>query len=147
MKKIIFLFLSFSTILMSAASAQQGDSWKLYLNKQLLAQSSTEKPEPVITIDKANMKKKATITLQYTTEGAQENWKRTFYFNDKSEKTFKRSELKSQDGTITFALKDLLQAANSNTPLNLFTTSLPTDKSMAAVVRVRRFLVCKIQWK
>ncbi len=90
---------------------------------------------------------KGMITIMYQTKAPEDNWNRTFTLNDEGEKTAKRFEMNKQSGSVSFRVSDLKKAAVSNKALFLYTISLPNDPAMAATVRVRRFLLCKIQWK
>jgi hypothetical protein len=145
-KLYALLIISLSTIV-STAHAQTGDSWKIFLNKTLLIQTPVEANEPIIRIAKASTRTKNTISIQYKSGDTESDFKRSFYINDASEKTIKKVDLKGIDGTITINSMDLKAAAAAGKPLFIYTMAIPKDPALAAAVRVRRFLLCKIEWK
>ncbi|WP_207491398.1 hypothetical protein [Aridibaculum aurantiacum] len=147
MKKQLLILFAFVALLATSAQAQNSDEWQVRLNKQVLLRSPAETAEPTITLSKSSVKKNDILTIQYTTNDGQQDWKRSFTINDANEQTFKELSLKNQTGTATLKLKELAKAAASNKPLYIYTMSLPKDPNQAALVRVRRILLCKIQWK
>jgi hypothetical protein len=146
MKKLYALMITLATLL-SVAYAQAGDSWKIYLNKKLLLQTPVESNEAVIVLDKAATLSKNTISIQFKSGDTESDFKRSFFLNDAGEKTIKKLELKGIDGTVTLNTMELKAAASSRKPLFIYTTAIPKDPAMAAAVRVRRVLLCKIEWK
>jgi hypothetical protein len=130
-----------------AAQAQSGDSWKIFLNKKLLLQTPVESNEAVVVLNKATTIAKNTLSIQYKSADTESDFKRSFYINDAQEKTIKKIDLKAVDGTVIINTKDLKAAAASRKPLFIYTTAIPKDPAMAAAVRVRRLLLCKIEWK
>ena len=147
MKNIFTLVFIFSSLITTVANAQHNDSWKIYLNKKLLLQTPVESNQPTIWINKSATQSKNTISIQYKSDNTENNFKRSFFINDEQEKTYKTLALKNNDGTVTFNAKDLKALAASNKPLFIYTTAIPKDPALAAVVRVRRYLLCKIEWK
>ena len=148
MKKYLLLLIALVAFCMNDANAQSNDTWLISLNKQVVLRSPAETAEPVVFISKSALQKgKSMLTIQYTTENGEKDWNRTFTFNYANEQTLKQASIKNQSGSISFAAKELLKAAQLNKPLFVYTTSLPNDPDVAALVRVRRILLCKIQWK
>lgn len=147
MNKIFTLTFAILTFIISSASAQSGDSWKILLNKKLLLQTPVESNNASVRIDKSASQTKNMISIQYKSADTESDFKRIFYINDAQEKTIKKIELKNNDGTAAFDLRELKAMAASKKPLFIYTTAIPKDPSMAAAVRVRRFLLCKIEWK
>ena len=148
MKKYLLLLTALFAFCMIEVNAQSGDTWSISLNKQTLLRSPVESAEPTIFISKSALQKgKSMLTIQYATAEGEKDWNRTFTFNYENEQTVKQASLKNQSGSISFAAKDLLKAAQSNKPVFVYTMSLPNDPAVAALVRIRRILLCKIQWK
>lgn len=109
--------------------------------------SPAETNEGVIFIDRSSAKANKTLSIKYKSAEPKPEWKRTFFMNDANEHTYKEAGLKGQDGTVIFTLKELTKAAEAGKPVFIYTVSLPKDPNLAAVVRVQRYLLCKIQWK
>lgn len=148
MKKYILLLFSILALYMTDATAQNADSWMIKLNKDVLIRTPVETSEPVIYLSKsAVLKSKSIFSIEYTSSDPQKDWNRIFSFKQENEQSLKEVKTKNQSGSISFDAKDLQKAAKANQPVFLYTMSLPNDPEMAAMVRVRRFLLCKIQWK
>jgi len=144
MKQILLAVItSVATIL--AAAAQPGDTWKIYLGKKLLLQSPVESASPTIMLDKKLVNGKNILTIQYKAAESGNDMKRSFSINDENESTIQSTSLKGNSGTAVFSLKGLKKATGKN--LSLFTVAIPKDPSLAAAVRVRRFILCRIEWK
>jgi hypothetical protein len=80
-------------------------------------------------------------------EKPEEGWNRTIYLNDAKDNVIKQYELKNQVGTVSIPVKILQQIARKKQAIHIYTMSLPKDPNLAAVVRVRRVLLGKIQWQ
>lgn len=145
--KSAYLALIFLLTGLSSAVAQMEDSFTIKLNKEVLLRSPVESDEPIVFIDKAAVKENKFIIIEYKTTRPEENWNRTFYLNDENEKSYQTIAINKQSGTVRIAASKLAKAASSGVPLYLHTASLPNDKELAALVRVRRITLCKIMWK
>ena len=69
-----------------------------------------------------------------------------FYINDGDDKNYRTIEVNKQSGRITVNAAVLQKLMNKRKPVLIYTTSLPKDPSKAALVRVRRILLCTIEW-
>lgn len=86
------------------------------------------------------------ITIKYNSEHANKGWDRTFYINGPNEKNLKTITIGQQSGTVSVKASALNEMKEKKQPVFIYTTSLPSDKALAARVRVRRMLICKIEW-
>jgi hypothetical protein len=73
-------------------------------------------------------------------------WKRTFYISDSNDENLKTAEINTQAGSVSFNASVIKDLMNKKQPVFIYTTSLPKNKELAARIRVRRVLLCKIEW-
>ena len=126
--------------------AQEG-SWKISFNKKVILAGTADQPLEGRALSAASiMKGKGNFTITYNMENADNSWNRTFYFNTANDKVIKQYVMKSQAGTISIPISVLQQFAKKKQALHIYTMSIPKDPNLAAVVRVRRVLLSKIEW-
>jgi hypothetical protein len=136
------LFLLFAALLFSIAVFAQKRgvpaeaSWKVTLgSKTLLKASAEDETANVITVRRADLKKKGNFILAYT-PGSDEStgWNRTITVygeNDTELQQHKGNKLTLSNYALATLLKDKQQ-------VKIYTMAIPSDKRKAALVRVRR---------
>ncbi|GEO11817.1 hypothetical protein [Segetibacter aerophilus] len=143
MRKLIMLF-AFVALIIVRANAS--DSCKILFNKQVIFNGAADQETAVALLKAKIFKPKDCIAISYKSETANKGWERTFYINDASEKSLKVITLNKQSGSVAVKASILNKMKEKKQPVFIYTTSLPTDKALAARVRVRRIFICKIEW-
>jgi hypothetical protein len=144
MSNFIILLSAFLALGFTNASGQ--DSWQVLLNKKPLLKGIIEQDDKTATINSATFKSDDCITIKYQSAAAEAGWGRTFFINNANDHVVKQIEIKTQNGTATIKAADLKELAQNKQPFFIYTTSLPSDPSKAASIRVRRIKLCKIEW-
>lgn len=144
MNKLFVLLPAFITFCISTARAN--DSCVVLFNKQVIFKGETEQENPVAFIKAGAFKNADCITIKYYSEKVLKGWKRTFYLDASNDQNLKTIELNKQNGTVSVKASVLTEMKEKKQPVFIYTMSLPTDKAMAARIRVRRMLICKIEW-
>lgn len=135
--KILFVFL----LSFAAASAVAQNSWKIFVDKKVLLNTSTEdEKKNVIKISSADLNKAKTFVVSFKEISVQEGWERTIIMYDE-----KDNELRKQAGkrlaVQTSELKALLDKLGT---IKIYTINSPTDPKMKARVRIRRIHLCTV---
>lgn len=130
------------TMFTSAAN----DSCKILFNKRVIFKGSVEQENAVAFLDAKAFKKTDCITLEYRTENANKGWKRTFYIDASNDQNVKTIELGKQSGSVCVKASVLNELKEKKQPVFIYTASFPTDKAMAARIRIRKMFICKIEW-
>jgi hypothetical protein len=144
MNKLMMILSSF--VVLSAFSANANDSCEVLFNKQVIFKGEVEQENSVAFIKATRFKNTDCITINYHSEKVNKGWKRTFYLNASDDQNLKTLELNKQNGSISVKASVLNEMKEKKQPVFIYTMSLPTDKAMAARIRVRRILICKIEW-
>jgi hypothetical protein len=144
MKKLLLTIFSIFTL---AAANAQTDSWQILFNQKIVFKGNADKPDGELLIKTPWLKSTDKITIKYTSATADDSWKRTFYINDSSDNNILTIPLSKQTGAISVSAGKLSQLMKSKQPLFIYTIATPKNKALAASVRVRRILLCKIEWK
>ncbi len=141
-------FMVIFSLVVAGAYAQEEDTWKLLINKKVVASGKPGNDEAVVRLQTAAVAKMtgANFTVQYAQLTGGTGWNRTIECTDAADKSLHTVQMPAASGSAAFPMTLLKKYAASKTPLFIYTTSLPKDKKKAAVVRVRRFLLCKIEW-
>ncbi len=126
--------------------ASANDSCKILFNKQAIFNGEVEHEASVASIKKRQFTKRDCITIVYNSEHVNRGWERTFYINAAEERNLKTLTLSKQSGSVSVRASALNEIKKKNQPVFIYTTSLPTDKAMAARIRIRRMYICKIDW-
>ena len=143
MKKIFFL-LSFLGIAFVNAGAN--DSCKIYFNKKLISKVRVDHDKSVAYLSSRSPKKTDCITVRYFSENVNKGWKRTIYFNARDERNIRTVEMDKQDGSVSVRASLFREMMEKKEPVFIYTMSLPADKALASRIRVRRMLICKLEW-
>ena len=133
-------------ITVTLLSAKANDSCKILFNKQVIFKGSVEEGAADAFIKVKRLTAKDCITIRYYSENTSKGWQRTFYINGPEESNLKTITIGKQSGAVSVKASVLNEMKEKKLPVFIYTTSLPTDKAMAARVRVRRMLICKIEW-
>lgn len=144
MNKIIllFTFLSFAFI-----NAGANDRCEIFINKKLIFKGEVEQENAIAFLNAKAYKTTDCITIKYFSEQVSSGWTRTFYFSTSDEKDLKIVEMPKQNGSVTVKASVFREMTKNRQPILIYTISLPADKALASRIRVRRMLVCKLEWK
>lgn len=138
------LFSLFILISFQGMKAQDNSSWKLILNKKNLITSFNfdDSNSNVIEIKKADLSNNGVLKIEYTEsalEKARGGWMRSIALFDTTGEVIARQDSVQQ---LAFYNKDVLRMIWNKKKMGVYTWSYPIDKSMAAVIRVRRYRLC-----
>lgn len=133
-------------ILLSAMIAKANDSCLVLFNKQVIFKGEVEQQNAIGYIKAKQFKSSDCVTIKYYAENISKGWKRTFYIEDATGSNVKTIELGKQSGAVAMKASILNELKEKKQPFSIYTISLPTDKAMAARVRVRRMFICKVEW-
>jgi hypothetical protein len=140
MKKLLLLVTVMFAALFSFAqkrgAAASEASWKVSLGKKVLLKATGEDENAnVITLRRADLKKKASFTLSYVPESGQSaGWNRTITVYGAND-----TELQQHKGNkLTLSNYALAQLVKGKDQVKIYTMAIPSDKRKAALVRVRR---------
>jgi len=141
-----YFILCISAVALSAAKAEPNESWQILFNNKVIFKGNSDQPDPRASLKVSSFKATDQITIKYFMSNADNNWKRTFLVNDESEKNFVTLGLNKQTGSVSFQAGKLKELMGKKKPVYIYTVSVPKDPSLAASVRVRRILLCKLEW-
>lgn len=138
---LIFTFLAFAY-----TSNSENDSWQILLNKKVIFKGSTDKEETTVSFKTVKVKPTDSITINYNPKKADNRWKRFIYINDSADVNIKTLTIDEQRGSTSVNASLIKNQIDNKQPVFIYTTAIPKDKSLAARIRVRRVLLCKIEW-
>ena len=133
-------------VILSAIRADANDSCEVLFNKQVVFKGEVDQENAIAFIKATYFKNTDCIIVKYHSEKALKGWKRTFYFDASDDHNLKTIELGKQNGSVSVKASVLNEMQKKKQAVFIYTMSLPIDKAMAARVRVRRMLICKIEW-
>jgi hypothetical protein len=136
----------FAFVALMIPGANANDSCKILFNKQVIFNGVADQETAVASLKAKIFKAKDCLTISYKSETVNKGWERTFYINDSSEKSLKVITVNKQSGSVAVKASILNKMKEKKQPVFIYTTSLPTDKALAARIRVRRIFICKIEW-
>ena len=131
----------------SISKADPTDRWQIRINNKVIFKGDSDNENPTASLKTSSLKATDKITISYFMDNADNSWKRTFYVNDESEKNYVTIDLNRQSGSVTFKASKLKELMDQKKTFNIYTISTPKDPSRAAAIRVRRVLLCKVEWK
>lgn len=141
MKKLLVLFyLLFLTSLMSYS--QDNANATVLLNNDTILYNTNSK-DKLIQFDENVTKGLLKIIFNDTTDS---KWRRQVTVTDENDKTVMQKTVQEKYGKVIFSVNSLKELANKK-PLFIYTIAKPTDPALAATVRIRRVLLCKIEFK
>jgi hypothetical protein len=145
MKACLMVLLALAAL---GAQAQADDSWKFLLNKKVIAKGTPDTEDAAVKLEAATltMMKTGVFNITYVQSQPTSGWNRSFEITDAGDRSLHTIKLPASSGSATVPLAFLKKQAAAKIPLFVYTISLPNDKKKAAVVRVRRILLCKIEW-
>lgn len=144
MRRLLIVLLS--VLVVTFLKAQPTDKWQICFNKQSIFNGNSDQINRVAFLKLTSLKKKDCITIRYETGNADTGWKRTFFINDSADREIKKLELNKQSGSVSVNATVLKAMLDKKLPVFIYTTSLPKDPAKAAVIRIRRLLLCKLDW-
>lgn len=133
-------------IVFQGLNAQDNSSWKLILNKKNLITSFNvdDSNSNVIEIKKADLSNNGVLKIEYTesaVEKARGGWMRSIALYDTTGEVIAKQDSVQQ---LAFYNKDVLRMIWNRKKMGVYTWSAPIDKSMAAVIRIRRYRLCTL---
>lgn len=131
--------------LSAALRAEPTESWQILFNNKVIFKGNSDQTDPSASL-KPSFKATDKITIKYFMNNADDTWKRSFLINDESEKNFITLGLNKQSGSVSFNATRLKELMEKKKPFYIHTVSIPKNPSLAASVRVRRVLLCKVEW-
>jgi hypothetical protein len=131
---------------MQFSKAQDKSTWKLILNKKNLITSFNLEDSSAnqIEIKKSDLSNNGVLRIEYlesATEKARGGWMRSIALIDSSGESVAKQDSVQQ---LAFYNKDLLRMIWNRKKIGVYTWSAPIDKSMAAVIRIRRYKLCTL---
>lgn len=144
MRSIFLLLTAFFAMSYNKAGATDG--WQVFFNKQEIFKGNAEMEQLKTTFKSRELKKNDCFRITYNNDHPYAGWKRTFYFNDSTDNTIKTLELNKQTGSVSLNASVLKEMMIKKQPVFIYTVSLPKDPDKASNIRVRRILLCKIEW-
>jgi hypothetical protein len=141
--KLILILLA--TLLLQQADAQKNSIIVTAQNQTLKVNLQDENPEKVIAI-KSTLKSATTgkLTITNTDWIKDKDWKRSFEIYDNADQSIAKVAPTKTSGKYEVLLKTLTSKMKKGETYSLYTIAIPRDPKKAAVVRVRRVLVCSI---
>jgi hypothetical protein len=141
-----FLSSLFFLIVFQGLNAQDNSSWKLILNKKNLITSFNvdDSNSNVIEIKKADLSNNGVLKIEYVesaVEKARGGWMRSIALFDTTGEVIAKQDSVQQ---LAFYNKDVLRMIWNRKKMGVYTWSAPIDKSMAAVIRIRRYRLCTL---
>ncbi len=133
------LALLLSTFLM----AQKTDSWKIYHNRKEVASFKFKEgadERRLVLLNRA-LDEPGFLIITYTPVSKQSDWVRQFIITDSTDKELKKIENTAQ---LRIHNSDVARLLERRDRIRIYTLSIPKDPALAAVVRVRRILLCTI---
>jgi hypothetical protein len=143
--KLILILLA--TLLLQQADAQKNSIIVTAQNQTLKVNLQDENPEKVIAI-KSTLKSATTgkLTITNTDWIKDKDWKRSFEIYDNADQSIAKVAPTKTSGKYEVLLKTLTSKMKKGETYSLYTIAIPRDPKKAAVVRVRRVLVCSISF-
>jgi hypothetical protein len=141
-----FLLIFFSVIAVATAQAQ-ADSWKILFRNKIVLKGDSNKPDTELVVKSRPLKSTDKISIKFTSAKADNDWTRTFFITDEGDNNLITQKVDKQNGEVCVTAGKLIKLIKQKQSVFIYTLSTPKDKSLAARVRVRRMLLCKIEWK
>lgn len=139
--KLISLLLI--TIFIQVANAQK--TIDVCAQKQLVTVNlQDEDVSRILTLTSTSLNAKDVLFVVNNNWKAEKEWKRTFSIYDDKDRAIADVVPCKSNGKYQLLLKDLFAKANKGETYTLYTMAIPRDPKKAALVRVRRVLVCRI---
>jgi hypothetical protein len=132
--------------LSTTVKAEPTETWQILFNNKVIFKGNSDQTDPSASLKVSSFKATDKITIKYFMSNADNTWKRTFLINDESEKNFVTLGLNKQTGSASFNAAKLKELVEKKKPFYIYTVSVPKNPSLAATVRVRRVLLCKVEW-
>ena len=145
--KNIFSLIALPLVIFSFGT-QNGVSWKVtFGNKKLLVATQENQNKNIVFISAADLNKPGRyFTLSYREMNAvskKNGWKRSIIIFDESDNQL----IKKDSSAIRLSTAELKKLFNERKQIKLFTISIPSDPSRAALVRIRRVHLCTLELK
>jgi hypothetical protein len=142
----VFLLCICAFVFYANSEAEPAESWQIVVNDKVVFKGNSDHDNPTVKLKPFSVKATDKITIRYFMTEADNSWKRTFYLNDESEKNFVTIGLNKQNGSVSFKATNLKELIEKKKTIYIHTVSIPKDPALAASVRVRRVLLCRVEW-
>lgn len=144
MSKLLIILPAFFIFFINNSYAQV--TWKISFNKAMILEGKSGEENVVGFFKRRKFNNSDSFTIQYNGAGNSKLWNRTIYLNAGKTENIKTIMLAQQSGSASVNAHVVEDAMEKQQPLFIYTMSLPKDPSKAAAVRVRRILLCRIEW-
>lgn len=139
-----FLFLVLSFLAANKMNAQNSFHIKVQ-NQSLSVNVSDDNAEKTLFIN-SKASKNDKLAIHNPNKAEQKDWKRSFMIFDESDRELIKLSVPKKD-MYEISVTKLLVKLRKDEIYSLYTIAIPTDPKRAAVVRVRRVLLCKLMVK
>ena len=140
------LLILLCSLLFAVANADATDTWQILINKQIICKGNSDQENTVATIKKRALTSGDNLVIKYSMDNGDKTCTRTFYISDSSDHNLATAKINQQTGSVTIKAEIIKRIMEKKQPFFIYTTSLPKDKGLAARIRVRRVLLCRIDW-
>ncbi|PWU03929.1 MAG: hypothetical protein C5B52_02440 [Bacteroidetes bacterium] len=146
MKKMLIFFIS--VIPVATIGQSKSDSWKISLDSKVIVNLASEKKSDsaIIYLNKLQLSQANSLIIEFTEAQQSKDWNRIFTLYN-GQKELIHFDFPQSSGIYELPVQKLAPRVHDERNLFLYTYSLPNDKNLAATVRVRRILICRIIYK
>jgi len=127
------------------AMAQKYDSWEIFHNRKEVAsfnlKKETEDEKKVLLLNRA-LEEPGFFIITYTPAAEQADWTRNYVICDSTGKELRKFD--NLGGQLKMINDDIARLIGDRKKIKIYTWATPSDPNLAAVVRVRRILLCTI---
>jgi hypothetical protein len=142
-----YFLLLLSVFTLTTVTAQE-NKIVIKVQKQTLTVDANEDGEKTVILNSASKSAKTDKFVIFNSNKAEaKTWKRSFTIYDDADAEIVKFPKLSATSYSQLSLSTVLSKLKKGTDYSLYTIAVPADPKRAAVVRVRRVLVCKIEVK
>jgi hypothetical protein len=148
--KYFFTLLAAFLFAGSLQAQNMNDHWTLSLNKKILFAGNEEIADAARSINIFPAKKdfaKGTFKIAYLKVKPDDTWKRSLMIYDQNDRLLAEQQYDADTGVWNIAIADFKKYIAGQKKISVYTTAIPKDPNMAAMVRVRRILLCTVNVK
>jgi hypothetical protein len=126
------------------------DGWTLSIHKKLLFTGNEELADAARSITIAPGQKefaKGAFKIAYTKIKPDDGWKRSIMIYNEKDLLIAQKDFDGDTGTWSIDVTTFKKYCRQQKKIFVYTTAIPKDPQMAAMVRVRRILLCTLHLK
>lgn len=144
MSKTFLFLLSFIWVFNSYATSS--DSCYITINKQLIYSGVIDEPKATVYLKSSGINKRDCFSIQYVMEEPDNFWDRTIYLSDLLDNNIQTLPIPEQSGCVNVKASAFWKMIANKEAVFIYAVSIPKDREVAARVRVKRRMLCKIEW-